>query len=110
VLDELAAAGCGADPDFSITCSPSYLNATATVCVNLCNDVVFPCLGGTGCHTGGQVVLVFFAVIIGAIGIGQATPSGTSVAQAQVAGYKVFEVLDREVSIVPSDGASGASC
>jgi len=101
-LQSMTDAGCSAVPDFSVTCSPTYLASFSStdVCATTCFNVVLPCLGGTDCFTGGQVVLVFFAVIIGAMAIGQATPSFSSAAQGQVAGHKIFEVVDRVVPIM----------
>eukprot|EP01132_Coremiostelium_polycephalum_P002116 gene2116-2605_t len=45
--------------------------------------------------TGGDVVAVFFGVIIGATSIGQASPNLTSFAQGRGAAYKIFQVIDR---------------
>ena len=104
VLADLAALGCPALPDFSVTCSDSYKTTNPGACASFCDTNVIPCLDGDTCHTGGNVVLVFFAVIIGAMGIGQANPSATSLAKARVAGYEMFSVIHREVAI------STASC
>ena len=104
VLADLAALGCPALPDFSVTCSDSYKTTNTGACASFCDTNVIPCLDGDTCHTGGNVVLVFFAVIIGAMGIGQANPSATSLAKARVAGYEMFSVIHREVAI------STASC
>ena len=106
LLADLGALECPNTPDFDVTCTQFYLDNQAAACKTFCEDVVFPCLLGETCHSGGNVVLVFFAVIIGAMAIGQATPSATSAAQAQVAAYQVFKVVDR---VVPISAASGAS-
>ncbi|KAF2069672.1 hypothetical protein CYY_009009 [Polysphondylium violaceum] len=45
--------------------------------------------------TGGDVVAVFFGVIIGATSIGQASPNLSSFAQGRGAAYKIFQVIDR---------------
>eukprot|EP01133_Synstelium_polycarpum_P000374 gene374-436_t len=45
--------------------------------------------------TGGDVVAVFFGVIIGATAIGQASPSLSSFANGRGAAYKIFQVIDR---------------
>lgn len=59
--------------------------------------------GSTCQHSGGRVVLVFFAMIIGAMGIGVAAPSFAALSAARVSAYKLFKVVDRKVSIDISD-------
>jgi ABC-type multidrug transport system fused ATPase/permease subunit len=50
----------------------------------------------------GQVLNVFFAIIIGAFSLGQATPYLAVIGTAQGAAYKVFDTLDRVSPIDPS--------
>ncbi|GAM28104.1 hypothetical protein SAMD00019534_112800 [Acytostelium subglobosum LB1] len=45
--------------------------------------------------TGGDVVTVFFGVIIGATAIGQASPLLSSFSNGRGAAYKIFQVIDR---------------
>ncbi|KYQ92143.1 ABC transporter B family protein [Tieghemostelium lacteum] len=45
--------------------------------------------------SGGDVVAVFFSVIIGATAIGQASPNLGAFAQGRGAAYKIFQVIDR---------------
>ncbi|EGG23337.1 ABC transporter B family protein [Cavenderia fasciculata] len=45
--------------------------------------------------SGGDVVAVFFGVIIGATAIGQASPCLTSFANGRGAAWKIFQVIDR---------------
>ncbi|KAM9968902.1 hypothetical protein ACTFIW_000305 [Dictyostelium discoideum] len=51
--------------------------------------------------TGGDVVSVFFAVIIGATSIGQASPCLALFAQGRGAAYKIFQVIDRQSKANP---------
>ena len=53
----------------------------------------------------GQVLNVFFSIIIGAFSLGQATPYISVIGNAQGAAYKVFETLDR---LSPIDASSEA--
>lgn len=50
----------------------------------------------------GQVLNVFFAIIIGAFSLGNASPHIVSVATARGAAYDVFEIIDRVSPIDPS--------
>jgi len=45
--------------------------------------------------TAGGIVNVFFAVIMGAMGLGQAAPSFTALAAARGAAYEIFKTVDR---------------
>uniref|UniRef100_A0A8C8ZZ72 ATP binding cassette subfamily B member 1 n=1 Tax=Prolemur simus TaxID=1328070 RepID=A0A8C8ZZ72_PROSS len=47
----------------------------------------------------GQVLTVFFSVLIGAFSIGQASPSIEAFANARGAAYEVFNIIDNEPSI-----------
>ena len=46
-------------------------------------------------YSGGTVLIVFFSVLIGAFGLGQAMPNLSSLVDARVAGGAIFEVIDR---------------
>ncbi|KAL2917729.1 hypothetical protein HK105_202602 [Polyrhizophydium stewartii] len=50
----------------------------------------------------GQVLNVFFAVIIGAFSLGNATPHIAAIGTAQGAAYHIFETIDRQSPIDPS--------
>eukprot|EP01132_Coremiostelium_polycephalum_P000417 gene417-527_t len=50
---------------------------------------------------GGDVLTVFFSVIMGAMALGQASPNVTAFANGRGAAYKIYEVLDRESKIDP---------
>jgi len=47
----------------------------------------------------GDVLTVFFSVVIGAMGLGQATPAVNAFSQARGAAPKVFEIIDRKPEI-----------
>ncbi|RLN69316.1 hypothetical protein BBJ28_00027152, partial [Nothophytophthora sp. Chile5] len=57
---------------------------------------------GSGCYDGGRVLTVFFSVIMGALGMGQAGPSIEAIASARAAAFDVFEVINRESEIDPT--------
>eukprot|EP01115_Flamella_aegyptia_P000877 TRINITY_DN1130_c0_g1_i3.p1 TRINITY_DN1130_c0_g1~~TRINITY_DN1130_c0_g1_i3.p1 ORF type:complete len:523 (+),score=224.36 TRINITY_DN1130_c0_g1_i3:102-1670(+) len=48
---------------------------------------------------GGDVLTVFFSVLIGAFALGQASPSMESIAKGQGAAYKIYNTIDRETKI-----------
>lgn len=54
-----------------------------------------------GEYTGGQVVNVFFAVLIGGIGLAQVSPGFESLAKGQGSAYRIFETMDRPSKIDP---------
>ncbi|KAJ3070700.1 ATP-binding cassette, sub-B (MDR TAP), member 4, partial [Quaeritorhiza haematococci] len=56
-----------------------------------------------GIMTGGEVVNVFFSIIIGAFSIGSAGPGLTALSTAQGAAHKIFEIIDRQSEIDYSD-------
>ncbi|EGG19851.1 ABC transporter B family protein [Cavenderia fasciculata] len=51
--------------------------------------------------TGGDVLTVFFSVIMGAMALGQAAPSVTNFANGRGAAHKIFGVIDRQSKIDP---------
>jgi len=53
-------------------------------------------LVATGEYQTGTVFTVFFSVIIGAFALGQSTPSLEAIGNAQGAGYKLFDTLNRK--------------
>ena len=57
-------------------------------------------------YTIGQVLTVFFAVVVGAFGISQAGQNAEFFATAQAAAYSIYEVIDR---VPPIDTASQRS-
>ncbi|KAL1511308.1 hypothetical protein AB1Y20_006113 [Prymnesium parvum] len=65
----------------------------------------------TRCHTGGSVMTAFLSVLFGFLGLLQAAPSVSIVANARVAAAKVFKVLeadDTRGSAPPPASAAGA--
>uniref|UniRef100_A0A8D1SZM8 ATP binding cassette subfamily B member 1 n=1 Tax=Sus scrofa TaxID=9823 RepID=A0A8D1SZM8_PIG len=50
-------------------------------------------------YTIGQVITVFFSVLIGAFSIGQASPSVEAFANARGAAYEIFKIIDSKPSI-----------
>jgi len=50
---------------------------------------------------GGDVLTVFFSVIMGAMALGQASPNVTAFANGRGAAFKIFEVMDRKSKIDP---------
>ncbi|KAM5255812.1 ATP-dependent translocase ABCB1 [Ctenodactylus gundi] len=50
-------------------------------------------------YTIGQVLTVFFSVLIGAFSIGQASPNIEAFANARGAAYEIFKIIDNEPSI-----------
>jgi ABC-type multidrug transport system fused ATPase/permease subunit len=51
--------------------------------------------------TGGQVLNVFFAIVLGAYAVGQATPYLAVIGKAQGAAQKVFETIESKSPIDP---------
>ncbi|GAB9472093.1 Multidrug resistance protein abc superfamily [Globisporangium polare] len=65
-------------------------------------------LGGTmctshSCYDGGKVMSVFFAVIMGAMALGQASPSVQAIYAARACAYDVFRVIKAESKVNPLD-------
>ncbi|CAH0486838.1 unnamed protein product [Peronospora farinosa] len=56
---------------------------------------------GNGCYDGGRVITVFFAVIMGAIALGQAAPSAEAITLARAAAFSVFRTIKRPSLIDP---------
>ncbi|RLN55788.1 hypothetical protein BBJ29_005938 [Phytophthora kernoviae] len=56
---------------------------------------------GYGCYDGGRVLTVFFAVIMGAMALGQAAPSAEAITSARAAAYPVFQTIKRPSLIDP---------
>ncbi|KAK8711430.1 hypothetical protein V6N13_146712 [Hibiscus sabdariffa] len=50
-------------------------------------------------YTGGQVLNVIMAILIGSMSLGQASPCMTAVAAGQAAAFKMFETIEREPKI-----------
>eukprot|EP01112_Ceratiomyxa_fruticulosa_P021647 TRINITY_DN7692_c0_g1_i1.p1 TRINITY_DN7692_c0_g1~~TRINITY_DN7692_c0_g1_i1.p1 ORF type:complete len:553 (-),score=113.01 TRINITY_DN7692_c0_g1_i1:118-1776(-) len=51
--------------------------------------------------TGGDVVTVFFSVVIGAMSIGQASPAIAAFANGRAGAYKIYQVLNRQSKVDP---------
>ncbi|GAB9470376.1 Multidrug resistance protein abc superfamily, partial [Globisporangium polare] len=56
---------------------------------------------GSNCYNGGRVLTVFFAVIMGAMALGQAGPSVQAIFSARAAAFDVFDVIKRASLIDP---------
>ncbi|OWZ18023.1 ABC transporter [Phytophthora megakarya] len=56
---------------------------------------------GYGCYDGGRVLTVFFAVIMGAMALGQAAPSAEAITSARAAAFPVFQTIKRPSLIDP---------
>uniref|UniRef100_H3G8G1 Multidrug resistance protein ABC superfamily n=1 Tax=Phytophthora ramorum TaxID=164328 RepID=H3G8G1_PHYRM len=54
-----------------------------------------------GCYDGGRVLTVFFAVIMGAMALGQAAPSAEAITSARAAAFPVFQTIKRPSLIDP---------
>ena len=63
-----------------------------------------------GCFTGGTVMQVLFALIMGAGALGQMAPSVTALTAARAAGGRIFALLDRvpPIDSAPRGGAAAA--
>ena len=55
----------------------------------------------------GKIMTVFLSVLIGAMSIGQASPSITSFASGRGAATKIFEMIDRKSKINPLNDSGG---
>jgi ABC-type bacteriocin/lantibiotic exporter with double-glycine peptidase domain len=53
-----------------------------------------------GKYTGGQVILVQFATLMGSFSLGQAAPNLAKFAAGQVSGYRMFQVINRAPQLV----------
>ncbi|KAF2607718.1 hypothetical protein F2Q68_00045235 [Brassica cretica] len=56
-------------------------------------------------YTGGQVLVIIFAVLTGSMSLGQASPCLSAFAAGQAAAYKMFETIKRKPEIDASDTA-----
>ncbi|CAH2063122.1 unnamed protein product [Thlaspi arvense] len=54
-------------------------------------------------YTGGQVLIIIFAVLTGSMSLGQASPCLSAFAAGQAAAYKMFETIKRKPEIDASD-------
>lgn len=59
-----------------------------------------------GCFSGGDVMQIFFSVVIGSVGIGQASPDFNAITAAQATAMKIFSRIDAEPSIRLDEGGS----
>ncbi|CAO1947845.1 unnamed protein product [Urochloa humidicola] len=56
-------------------------------------------------YSGGDIISILFAVMIGALSLGQATPCIAAFAAGQSAAYRLFTTIKREPEIDPDDAA-----
>uniref|UniRef100_A0A7S2SBD3 Uncharacterized protein n=1 Tax=Mucochytrium quahogii TaxID=96639 RepID=A0A7S2SBD3_9STRA len=83
---------------------PYTFNSMADVCAcSLCNC---GCYFTDDCVLGGDIMVVFFAGLVGSFAIGLATPSISALITARVAAAQLFAVIDRVPEIVDR-GSSG---
>jgi len=63
---------------------------------------------GDNCMTGGKVVTVFFAVLMGSMAIGQAGPSIQALATALEAAGRIFDTIERvpKIDAMSSEGST----
>lgn len=54
-------------------------------------------------YTGGKIITVLIAVLIGATSLGNATPSFSAIAEGQSAAYRLFETIERKPEIDSGD-------
>ncbi|KAL4167272.1 hypothetical protein KRP22_012758 [Phytophthora ramorum] len=62
---------------------------------------------GSSCYDGGRVLTVFFAVLQGAMALGQAGPNLQAVFSACAAAFDVFELIKRPSLIDPTNDTQG---
>jgi len=84
-------------------------NFTLNVPADVCSCFQCNCgctVAGTDCTTGGTILLVFFAVIIGSFSLGQAAPGVTALLNARAAAAKIYETIDRipEIDVSSESG------
>mmetsp|Transcript_840 Transcript_840/g.1660 ORF Transcript_840/g.1660 Transcript_840/m.1660 type:complete len:1377 (+) Transcript_840:236-4366(+) len=74
---------------------PGYtLESDADVCA--CAGCACGCFLDDSCLTGGDVVLVFFSLVIGGMSLGQAAPGISAFTNGRAAAAKIYSILDRE--------------
>jgi len=62
------------------------------------------------CYTAGNLMSTFFAVLIGAMSLGQAVPNLAALGSAQAAAHNIFSIISRKSTIDPTSGsADGAA-
>ncbi|CAK4514418.1 unnamed protein product [Aphanomyces euteiches] len=68
--------------------------------VRITNDQLgdTPCTGDN-CYDGGRVIIVFFAIVMGAMALGQAGPSIQALTTARSAAYDIFQLIHRQSKI-----------
>lgn len=66
----------------------------------------FPSITESKCVSGGDILLTFFAVLIGSFSLGQAAPSLNAFQNGRVAAKALFEIIDR-VPEIDSNSAQG---
>jgi ABC-type multidrug transport system fused ATPase/permease subunit len=78
-------------------------NTAADVCA--CFGCMCGCTVTKDCVSGGDIVLVFFSVVMGAFSLGQAAPSLTALNNGRAAAGKIFAILNRTPLIDASSEA-----
>lgn len=73
--------------------------------LQIANDRRDEC-SGSSCYDGGRVLTVFFAIIMGALALGQASPSIQAIMSARTAAFDVFRAIEEGSKIDPL-GESG---
>ena len=59
------------------------------------------------CYTSGRTVAVFFSIMIAGFLLGMIPPAFQAIRKAQLAGYKLYRIIDREPTINSSDKTGG---
>ncbi|TYZ64163.1 hypothetical protein PybrP1_006310 [[Pythium] brassicae (nom. inval.)] len=87
---------------FTIYCT--YAAGLYFGAVQISNDQLSgtPCTDH-GCYDGGKVITIFFAIIMGAMALGQAGPSVQAIYAARTCAYDVFRVINEGSEIDPLD-------
>lgn len=106
MFDQLRAEGCGVQSrNVNDVCNTTLFYPTLTACGQVrtvgralfsspsitwppCLQTCLSCLSGDTCQSGGRVIMVCFAVLVGAMGLGQAGPGAGAVASGRGASYK----------------------
>jgi len=91
-------------------CSGGVANVVFSTMADVCSCYSCNCgcyNAASDCFTGGMVMTVFFAVLLGSFGLGNAGPSFNSISAARVAAYRIFEIIDRVPTIMDDDEHDG---
>ena len=94
---------CACDLDYTILPTATKLDNPNCGCGYREGDIGGLNAGSSPCTSGGEVILVFFSVLIGGFMFGQAGSSIESIIKARTAAHKLYSVIDR----IP-EGGEGA--